>query len=379
MRMSFRSAGWLLFLVARPLSTVLALSSPTTIFTLPGPVQPASWFENLAVRPNGLILATRGDAPEIWQIDPATGQGGLLVSVEGAFNLTGIAQVIPLDETDDETYVFGSSHIPAPLEVEPGSAKVWTLRFPSNPTTTTNTVGSPAVSLLAALPSAGFINGITPWDAGRVLLSDTDAEAIYLMNVAGTTNPTSSPGTYSTPLTGLAGINGIQTTTLTITSKTRCSESRSDEGVEGEGEGRRRRTTTGWRYIYRANHLSQTLSRIPVDSSDAMPLEPGSPPPEEMLAIEQAIDDFAVVVEDNQEGGGRAYIAGMYDNEVVEVVFGTEVPGVKRVIADDVSGTGTGLVTAVAFGRRPEDAGLLYATVGQGGGSASIVVLDPNE
>src|SRR5690606_25271786 len=135
---------------------------------------------------------TRGDAPEIWQIDPATGEGSLLVSVEGTFNLTGSAQVIPREEkrnkganqqqqphsNDDagETYVFGSSHIPAPLQVEPGSATVWTLHFHPTTAGTTNPNNdspspSPTVSLLAALPSAGFINGIAAWDAGRVLLS----------------------------------------------------------------------------------------------------------------------------------------------------------------------------------------------------------------
>ncbi|KAK4129056.1 hypothetical protein N657DRAFT_639603 [Parathielavia appendiculata] len=316
-------------LLLSPLS-ILALSAPVPIFTLPGPVQPASWFENIAVRPNGKILATRGDAPEIWQIDPATGQGGLLVSVEGAFNLTGIAEVSPHERPQAsclETYVFGSSHIPAPMQIEPGSAKVWTLQFSANGN------AAPTVSLLAAMPSAGFINGIAAWGKGRVLLSDTVAQIVYLMDV--------ETGAYTTPLTGLTGINGIKT-------------------AQG--------------YIYRADHLSSTLSRIPV-GPDAVAMGPA-----EVLATNQSIDDFSIVVD--AFGKGKAYIAAMYDVEVVEVTFGpapSSGPGVKRVVAENLSGTETGISTATAFGRRPQDSGLLYATIGQGGASAAIVRFDPTE
>ncbi|KAK4098807.1 hypothetical protein N658DRAFT_431286 [Parathielavia hyrcaniae] len=320
-------------LLLSPLSS-LALSTPVPIFTLPGPVQPASWFENMAVRPNGRILATRGDAPEIWQIDPATGEGALLVSVAGAFNLTGIAEVFP----HLETYVFGSSHIPAPLQIEPGSAKVWTLQFPRE---------APTVSLLAAMPSAGFINGIAAFGTGRVLLGDTVAEAVYLMDVG--------TAAYTTPLTGLAGINGIKATVAAAA------------GPPGYGY--------GYGYVYWADHLSATLSRIPVGADDVVATGPA-----EVLAANQSIDDFAIVV--GASGRGRAYIAAMYDVEVVEVVFGpapSSGPGVKRVVAENLSGTGMGISTAVAFGRRPQDSGLLYVTVGQGGGSAAIVRVDPTE
>ncbi|KAK3300726.1 uncharacterized protein B0H64DRAFT_381626 [Chaetomium fimeti] len=318
---------------------VLALSTPTTVFTLPGPIAPASWFESLAVRPNGLILATRGDAPEIWQIDPATGEGVLLVSVTGAFNLTGIAQVTmashhqqrPHAQTAGETYVFGSAHIPSPNQVEPGSAKVWTLQFPASTTTTNNNKNTPndtppIVSLLTALPTAGFINGIASWGANRILLSDTLAAAIYLMDVR--------TGAYTTPLTNLTGVNGIQ-------------------------------TAPG--YVYRADHAASALSRIPVDS-DAVATGPA-----EVLASEQPVDDFALVVDGDGSGAGRAYVAALYENRVVEVVFGpagSPGTGTKRVVVEDVSGTGTGFVSVAVLGRRAEDAGLLYVAVGQGGGSA---------
>ena len=336
-------------LVQRPLWAILSLChlatltvgtvTPTTVFTLPGPVKPASWFENIAVRPNGHILATRGDAPEIWQINPATGTGALLVSLApstGAFNLTGIAEVQPPpkkhgkrhdDQNAVETYIFGSSHIPAPLQITPGSAKVWKLKINKH-------TGHPTVSLLAALPSAGFINGITPWGPhGRVLLSDTLQESIYLMNIA--------TGSFTTPLTNLTGVNGIHTT----------------GPKSGSG------------YLYRADHLSLQLSRIPIDAATATALGPA-----EILADNRLVDDFALRV-DKHTGAGKAYLGTLWENSVVEVAFGAPPSaglGVERLVAGSLGG----ICTVVVFGRRGSDKNVLYASVGQGGGSAQIVALD---
>ena len=327
---------------------VLALSTPTPVFTIPGTIHPDSWFENLAVRPNGLILATRGDAPEIWQINPATGEGAILVTVTGAFNLTGITELTAAPcqqrkrwrrrqqqqrqqraETQGETYVFGSSYFLDFVNVVPGSAKIWTLQFPA-----TDDNIPPTVSLLTTLPDAGLINGMATWDSGRVLLSDTLTSSIYLLDVA--------TGTFTTPFSGLSGVNGI-------------------------------RTAPG--YVYSVDMMPGVLSRTPVDA-DAVPTGPAEP-----LLEHPQMDDFALAV-DGASGAGKAYVATLTGNEVVEVTFGAPPasgPGVKRVVADDVSGTGTGAVTVAVFGRRTEDAGLLYVAVGRTGGNAAIVMIDPSE
>lgn len=317
----------------------VATVTPTTLFTLPGAVKPSSWFENLAVRPNGRILATRGDAAEIWQINPATGTGALLVSLApstGAFNLTGIAEVhndhhhrrLPHQDVV-ETYIFGSSHIPAPFQVTPGSAKVWKLQISST--------GSATVSLLAAMPSAGFVNGVTAWGNGRVLVSDTERESVYLMDAA--------TGSWTTPLTNLTGVNGIRTT-----------------GPKA-GSG----------YLYRADHMSLKLSRIPIDAVTATALGPA-----EILADNQLMDDFALRV-DKHTGKGKAYLATLFDNSVVEVAFGTPPSaglGVKTLIAGNLTGSGFGLCTVAVFGRGGRDKNILYVAAGQGEGSAQIVSLD---
>jgi len=71
----------------------------------------------------------------------------------------------------------------------------------------------------------------------------------------------------------------------------------------------------------------------------------------------------------------------MYDNSVVWVVFGApgsgSGPGVKTLVAGDLTGTGVGLCTVVVFGRRGQDKDVLYDAVGQDGNAiAKIVALD---
>jgi hypothetical protein len=335
----FSALSLLIILLTTPLTTA-ALSTTTRIFTLPFSA-PNSWFENIAVRPSGLLLATRADADEIWQIDPATRSGALLVSVPGAFNVTGIAEVAggggsghhPRRRgsygdhgSGTETYVFVSTHVPEPLQIEAGTAKVWTLTFD-------DVTGSPTVKFLTAMPDAGFLNGVATWGPGRVLISDTVREVVYLLDV--------KTGEFTTPLTNLTGVNGVH-------------------------------AAAG--YVYWADVLGGRLSRTPVDQhAVATGLA-------ELLAADQPIDDFALAVD--WSGAGRAYVGALNDNKVVEVTFGpapsTEV-GVKRVVAENLTGTGFGLCTIVVFGRRKEDKGLLYASASQGGGSAAIVMIDPSE
>ncbi|KAL2017867.1 hypothetical protein VTK56DRAFT_1612 [Thermocarpiscus australiensis] len=110
-------------------------------------------------------------------------------------------------------------------------------------------------------------------------------------------------------------------------------------------------------YIYWVRHTLSTLSQIPVDGA-AVPTGPA-----EVLALDQSIDDFAIAVKSC--GQGKAYIAGMYDNAVVKVDFGSarsSGPGERRIVAEDLTGTGAGLCTAVVFGRRAEDAGLFHCS-----------------
>src|SRR5436190_22690083 len=58
-----------------------------------------SWVENISIRPNGNILLTRLDVPELWEINPlsrSTSYNARLVyTFPNATGLTGIAEVAP--------------------------------------------------------------------------------------------------------------------------------------------------------------------------------------------------------------------------------------------------------------------------------------------
>ncbi|KAL2126968.1 hypothetical protein VTI74DRAFT_11548 [Chaetomium olivicolor] len=255
-----------LLLLTLPLSA-LPLSAPSPVFTLHPPLQTGSWFKNLAVRPKN--LANR----------PSTKPGSLHVSVSGAYNLTGIDEATACPHShgrpfpkagcnNAEAYIFGSFHIPAPMQATPAAP------------------------------------------------NDTEAASIYLMDI--------ETGSYTTPLANLTGINGI-------------------------------RFAPG--YIYRADYASQVLSRVPVGA-----------------------DADAVATGPTETGEGKTYIAAMYENKVVEVAFGAAASGsrlgVKRVAAENLMGTGMGLVTVVVFGRRKEDAECCMRPFGR---EEEIVVIDPSK
>jgi len=223
------------------------------------------------------------------------------------------------------------------------------LVFESNLNTSSLTL-----SLLAEMPDAGFINGIAAWSSGSLLLSDTERSVVYMMDL--------TTGAYTTPLTNLSGINGIQTVLPS-------------GGKPG--------------YVYRVDFFSLTLGRIPLDGATATALGP-----EEIVVEGQLIDDFALQIHGNS-GAGKAYLGTMFENSVVEVAFGPPTGGKgkgkekgsggggkKRLVAGNLTGTGSGLCTVAVFGRREEDKNVLYVAVGQGGeggGNAKIVALDLGE
>ncbi|KAH6985397.1 hypothetical protein EDB80DRAFT_756560 [Ilyonectria destructans] len=149
-----------------------------------------TWFENLAIRPDGQIIATRMDVPELWLINPITRKGRSLITIPGVSGAIGISQ------QTSNTYIVGAGNVTAdPFNFEPGSMKIFLLEFKR---------GYPNLKLVTDLPDAMFINGITPWSRTEVLVSDTVLGAVYQIDISrgSITNVVSD--------TDFAGINGIR-------------------------------------------------------------------------------------------------------------------------------------------------------------------------
>ncbi|KAL2669928.1 hypothetical protein Neosp_015094 [[Neocosmospora] mangrovei] len=156
-----------------------------------------SWFENLAIRPDGQIIATRMDIPELWLINPITRKGHSLITIPGVSGAIGISQ------QTSNTYIVGAGNVTAdPFNFEPGSMKIFLLEFKG---------GYPILKLVTDLPDAMFINGITPWSKTEVLVSDTVLGAVYQIDIRkGTSNETF----FRVPITNDFAIAGSVETIL---------------------------------------------------------------------------------------------------------------------------------------------------------------------
>ncbi|KAH7153604.1 hypothetical protein EDB81DRAFT_882539 [Dactylonectria macrodidyma] len=221
-----------LLLPSQAQPTWQSLAKASTVFQLD---HNGTWFENLATRSTGDILATRLDSPELWLINPFTRQGRSLVTVPGVLSTIGIT------EHRANVFVFGAGNLTVnPMGLEPGSMKLFQLDLNQEP---------PVTSLITTMPEASLINGITPWSKTEVLVSDINLGVVYKVDV--------STGTSATVLSGsdYAGINGI-------------------------------RVQNG--FLYYASTTSQTFFRVPVDDNAA---PTGAV---EAIATGISMDDFAL-------------------------------------------------------------------------------------
>lgn len=186
--------------------------------------------------------------------------------------------------------------------------------------------GKAEVFLLAALPEAGFLNGVAAAWGGRVLLGDTLKARIYAMDA--------ETGDVTALMEGVKGVNGVQ--------------------VDIVG---------GW--VYWASHAGRTVNRVRVKEEGGGLVVSGE---REVVVGGQTVDDFAVDV-----GRGRVYVAAMGENEVVEVGFGEGGGGGGGGCERD----GDGVCVCGGVGGGEGDKGVLYVAVGQdGGGNARVVAVD---
>ena len=215
------------------------------------------WFENLAVRPSGTILATRMDAPQLWHIDPRRKTGAPLVEVPGVLSTTGIAEVA------DDVYVFAAGNFSFEARgFVPGSLSVWKVDLSGLKKR------APVPMLIADFPDAGFLNGIAAWDGTRVLVGDTTGSKVYLLDIV------SGEFEVALDVPEVAFVNGIN-------------------------------VRDGW--IYFVSGELGTFYRVPVDS-DARPT--GAP---ELIAADLSLDDFDIADD------GTVFAAAVWNNQVVRI------------------------------------------------------------
>ena len=294
---------WIAFVACFVLAVLLTSTSSGSsdaarmIYQFPN----GTWVENIAVRPNGNLLVTLVNVPEIWEISPLSNAmevpPRLLHRFDDAESMTGIAEIYP--------DVFAVVALPN---------FIWEVDFNGLSTV-------PAVRHLGRIQDAGTLDGMTPLEgaAGQVLITDSRLGLIYRFDtLTGAHEVVLQDDTMSAnmDLGLLVGINGLKT-------------------YHG--------------YLYYNNSPRRLLCRVGIDTSTGQAT--GS---YETVSAGGLADDIILGRD------GTCYLAGLEDNVVQRVLPN----GTRETIAGSLNSTLVAGATAGAFGRTREDSSILYITTG---------------
>ena len=163
-----------------------------------------TWVENLAIRSNGLILATILFAPKIYQVDPKTRTASLVANIPVETGLLGIAEI-----EKDVFYVVAGNFTITPTRT-PGNFSVW--RVDVNTFKPNKTLAE--VEKVVDIPQAQFLNGATVLSRkeGTLLIADSLFGTVFRVNTRSKEAKIIIEDTLFgiTPASSLLGINGLK-------------------------------------------------------------------------------------------------------------------------------------------------------------------------
>jgi sugar lactone lactonase YvrE len=265
--------------------TPIALSPHQIIASFPA----NTFLENLAIAPDGTLFVTSHEVGQIWRITPA-GEASVFASIAG--KVTGIAFA-----PDGGLIVTGWNAT--------GESILLHIHLDGS------------VALLATLPDAMFLNGITPLTAQRYLTADSYRGCIWQFDWTTRQvslwleHPLLARSRSETPFPAANGIKRFGNT------------------------------------LYVSNTEKMLLLQIPIEAEE----QPGEPT---VFLSSTNIDDFAF---DNE---GNLYAATHIYNSVLLI---TPDRTTTTIAQADQGVIGS---TAVGFGRRPSDATSLYVVTNGG-------------
>lgn len=118
-------------------------------------------LENIAVRPNGQLLVTKMNSPNLYAVDPVAKTVSTAVTVSGAAGMSGIGEIAP-----DVFVVIGGS---------PQGTAVHKIDF---------TGGTPQATLIKKIPDAKNMNGLAVFNNDTVLLADAGKGNVIKLTVS---------------------------------------------------------------------------------------------------------------------------------------------------------------------------------------------------
>lgn len=326
---------------------------PQLIYQLP---TTPSFFESIVSLPNGTLLVTRQDVPELWSLNPISKTGSCIAHIPAVQSLTGLAEL-----SADVYVVGGGTYRVANHEGSvPGSYSIWLIDL-SNPD------ASPAekVRKVASVPEIGQVNGVERWDEQTVLVADSYFGKVYRVDVGSGTCEVCFEDEATTDAPGAPlrmSVNGIK--------------------VRWDAE-------QGRKYMYFTNTTRLGFYRVPVAADEGGKVQANGPveilasgyfPAEHVAGT--AFEALGVKSEHVEEGAapwfmpddfcfaedGTAFITSHPTNMVFRTVKGG---GVMR-IAGDLKDWEVAAATACAFGKGEEDRGTLYVCTA----GANVVPID---
>lgn len=177
-----------------------------TLFQFP---KNGSWISNLVVRPDGNLLLTRLDAPEVWNVNTTSGNATLAYSFPNVTSCFGISEI-----ADDVFAVVTGNFSTETYQPTPSSFSLQKLDFNGKTTSDDDrALEGPTASEIVALPEALALNGMATFsrESNLVLIADSPKGIIWKVNTetgdysVGLNHTTMLPAAGSLPL----GVNSV--------------------------------------------------------------------------------------------------------------------------------------------------------------------------
>lgn len=179
-----------------------------TLFQFPNN---GSWIDNIALRSDGSLLLTRLDVPEVWSVNTTSGNATLAYAFPNVTSCFGISEI----DNDVFAVVVGNfsteTYVPTA-----GSFSLQKLDFNNANVKGQERVSDlAAVSMIAALPEAQALNGMTTFteDSDLVLIADSPKGAVWKVNIESGEYEVAMNHTTMMPAKGQAlplGVNGLK-------------------------------------------------------------------------------------------------------------------------------------------------------------------------
>lgn len=297
-----------------------------------------TYAENLAVRPNGQILVTPLNLPQLWLVEPnLPGEAFIAYDFPKVLGLAGIVEYQP-----DVFAVLTGNFSISTGDPGTGTWAIWSVDFggvyvTSNETTVTS---PPHVKKIAAIPEATSLNGLSVLSNAErqyLMAGDVKTGVIYRVEV--------ETGEYA----------AIINDTYTAPGPTYDFDTCATDGIKVVDD-----------ILYFDNCGQGTLVKVPLNTSNGTPAGDFEVVATRLTSYDQW-DDFTFDCE------GNIFIATGGADTVQRI----DAQGQVEIIAGSLNSTAIAESTSTKFGRREGDDDVLYVTTGGRAGTPvdGIIIL----